>query len=126
MNGEQRVDTTLPVTHRYEHDREHDWRALERFADLATRAGQPITADDYVFTWKMMQSKFIVATSLLRKTLQAKKFHPNKAAPHAHRARWRLSIFRCTTHGTARKLRETIISAKAADRRYRPRRQVRR
>ena len=32
-------DASLPIFHRYEHDREHDWESLERFADLATRAG---------------------------------------------------------------------------------------
>ena len=49
MNDERRADATLPTAHRYEHDREHDWEALERFADLATRAGHPVSADDFMW-----------------------------------------------------------------------------
>ena len=49
MNDNQFVDATLPIVHRYEHDREHDWKALERFADLATRAGHPVAADDFMW-----------------------------------------------------------------------------
>ena len=49
MNNERRVDATLPIAHRYEHDREHDWAALERFADLATRAGHSIVAGDFMW-----------------------------------------------------------------------------
>jgi len=49
MNDNQFVDATLPIVHRYEHDREHDWKALEQFADLATRAGHPVAADDFMW-----------------------------------------------------------------------------
>ena len=49
MNDERRVDATLPIAHRNEHDREHDWEALERFADLATRSGHPVAADDFMW-----------------------------------------------------------------------------
>ena len=47
--NERPADATLPIAHRYEHDREHDWRALERFADLATRAGNPVAVDDFMW-----------------------------------------------------------------------------
>ncbi|MGD9794570.1 MAG: hypothetical protein AB7V43_13920 [Acidimicrobiia bacterium] len=49
MNGERRVDATLPVGHRYEHDREHDWLALERFADLASRTGLDVAVGDFMW-----------------------------------------------------------------------------
>jgi len=49
MNSNQFVDATLPTARRYEHDREHDWKALERFGDLATRAGHPVAADDFMW-----------------------------------------------------------------------------
>ena len=49
MNDDQRVHATLPIAHRYEHHREHDWEALERFADLATRAGHSVAADDFMW-----------------------------------------------------------------------------
>ena len=42
-------DATHPIAHRYEHDREHDWAALERFADLATRSGIAVSADDFMW-----------------------------------------------------------------------------
>ena len=45
MSDERVVADTLPIAHRYEHDREHDWAALERFADLATRSGLTVSAD---------------------------------------------------------------------------------
>ena len=49
MSDERCSDTSLPISHRHEHDREHDWEPLERFADLATRAGQPVAADDFMW-----------------------------------------------------------------------------
>ena len=49
MNVERRVERTLPIAHRYEHEREHDWQALERFTDLATRAGHPVAVDDFMW-----------------------------------------------------------------------------
>ena len=49
MNDDRRVKSTLPIAHRYAHDREHDWQALERFADLATRAGHPVSADEFMW-----------------------------------------------------------------------------
>lgn len=49
MNDGQGVDATLLITHRYEHDRARDWAALERFADLATRSGLAISADDFMW-----------------------------------------------------------------------------
>ena len=49
MSNERRSVTSLPIAHRYEHDREHDWEPLERLADLATRAGQPVAADDFMW-----------------------------------------------------------------------------
>ena len=49
MSEERASDTSLPITHRYDHDREHDWEPLNRLADLATRAGHPVAAD--YFMW---------------------------------------------------------------------------
>jgi hypothetical protein len=49
MSDERGVAATLPIAHRYEHDREHDWAALERFADLATRSGLTVSADDFMW-----------------------------------------------------------------------------
>ena len=49
MSDERALAATLPIAHRYEHDREHDWVALERFADLATRSGLPVSADDFMW-----------------------------------------------------------------------------
>ena len=49
MNDERRIDAAHPIAHRYEHDREHDWVALERFADLATRSGLAVSADDFMW-----------------------------------------------------------------------------
>ena len=48
MSDERAVADTLPIAHRYEHDREHDWAALERFADLATRSGLTVSADEFI------------------------------------------------------------------------------
>ena len=49
MNDERAIVATCPIAHRYEHDREHDWAALERFADLATRSGLAVSADDFMW-----------------------------------------------------------------------------
>ena len=49
MTDERAVAATLPIAHRYEHDRERDWAALERFADLATRSGVEVSADDFMW-----------------------------------------------------------------------------
>ena len=49
MNDERAVVATCPIAHRYEHDREHDWASLERFADLATRSGVAVCADDFMW-----------------------------------------------------------------------------
>ena len=49
MNDERAVVATLPIAHRYEHDREHDWAALEPFANIATRSGQAVSADDFMW-----------------------------------------------------------------------------
>jgi hypothetical protein len=49
MNDEQAVLAACLIAHRYEHDREHDWAALERFADLATRSGFAVSADDFMW-----------------------------------------------------------------------------
>ena len=49
MSDDRVVAATLPIAHRYEHDREHDWAALERFADLATRSGLTVSADDFMW-----------------------------------------------------------------------------
>ena len=49
MSDERAVAATLPIAHRYEHDREHDWAALERFADLATRSGLTVSADEFMW-----------------------------------------------------------------------------
>jgi hypothetical protein len=49
MNDEQAFVATCPIAHRYELDREHDWAALERFADLATRSGLAVSADDFMW-----------------------------------------------------------------------------
>lgn len=49
MSNERAVAATLPIAHRYEHDPEHDWAALERFADLATRSGLSVSADDFMW-----------------------------------------------------------------------------
>jgi hypothetical protein len=49
MSDERSAAATLPLAHRYEHDREHDWVALERFADLATRSGINVSADDFMW-----------------------------------------------------------------------------
>ena len=49
MNDERAIVATCPIAHRYEHDREHDWAALERFADLATRSGFAVSADDFMW-----------------------------------------------------------------------------
>ena len=47
--NEGSADATLPIAHRYEHNREHDWQALERFADLAARASHPVAVDDFMW-----------------------------------------------------------------------------
>ena len=49
MSDERAVAAALPIAHRYEHDREHDWAALARFADLATRSGLSVSADDFMW-----------------------------------------------------------------------------
>ena len=49
MSDDRGVVATLPIAHRYEHDRQHDWVALERFADLATRSGLAVSADDFMW-----------------------------------------------------------------------------
>ena len=49
MSDDRDRAATLPIAHRYEHDREHDWTALERFADLAKRSGLAIAADDFMW-----------------------------------------------------------------------------
>ncbi len=49
MNDERAVVASCPIAHRYEHDREHDWTALERFADLATRSGLAVAADEFMW-----------------------------------------------------------------------------
>ena len=49
MSNERSMAATVPIAHRYEHDREHDWAALERFADLATRSGLTVSADEFIW-----------------------------------------------------------------------------
>lgn len=49
MTSENRRDPTLPISHRHEHDRQHDWVPLERFAEVATSAGHPVAADDFMW-----------------------------------------------------------------------------
>ena len=49
MSDERGVVATLPIAHRYQHDRQHDWVALERFADLATGAGINFSADNFMW-----------------------------------------------------------------------------
>ena len=49
MSDKRALSSTLPISHRYEHDRDHDWAALERFADLATRSGLTVSADDFMW-----------------------------------------------------------------------------
>ena len=48
MNDEPAVVATCPIAHRYEHDRDQDWAALERFADLAIQSGLDVSADDFM------------------------------------------------------------------------------
>ena len=49
MSDGRAMPATLPIAHRYEHDREHDWAPLERFANLATRSGHTLCADDFMW-----------------------------------------------------------------------------
>ena len=49
MSDDRDRAATLPIAHRYEHDREHDWTALEQFADLAKRSGLAISADNFMW-----------------------------------------------------------------------------
>lgn len=49
MTSENRRDPTLPISHRHEHDREHDWAPLERFAEVATSTGHALAADDFMW-----------------------------------------------------------------------------
>ena len=49
MNDESRLTTTLPIAHRWAHDRARDWVPLERFADLATRSGRSIAVRDFMW-----------------------------------------------------------------------------
>ena len=49
MTDESRGDPALPVSHRHEHDRQHDWLPLERFAEVAMSAGHPMAADDFMW-----------------------------------------------------------------------------
>ena len=49
MSDERVVAANLPIDRRYEHDREHYWAALERFAHLAARSGLLVSADDFMW-----------------------------------------------------------------------------
>ena len=49
MSDRRAMPATLPIAHGYEHDREHDWAPLERFANLATRSGHTVCADDFMW-----------------------------------------------------------------------------
>ena len=49
MSDGRGMPATLPIAHRYEHDREHDWVPLERFANLATRSSHTVCADDFMW-----------------------------------------------------------------------------
>ena len=49
MSDERRVAATVPHAYRHEHDRAHDWAALECFADLATRSSLVVSADDLMW-----------------------------------------------------------------------------
>ena len=39
---------TVPTGHRYEHDQDRDWLALERFAVAASPSGSEVNADDFM------------------------------------------------------------------------------
>ena len=46
---EQRTTSTVPIAHRYEHDRERDWLPLERFAELSSQSAAELDADDFMW-----------------------------------------------------------------------------
>ncbi|MCB1001713.1 MAG: hypothetical protein KDB40_20650 [Acidimicrobiales bacterium] len=46
---EQRITFTVPIAHRYEHDRERDWLPLERFAELSSHSTAELDADDFMW-----------------------------------------------------------------------------
>jgi len=46
---DEQLEPTLPIAHRHEHVRERDWRPLERFAEVSSRSGSPVNADDFMW-----------------------------------------------------------------------------
>ncbi len=41
--------TSIPTAYRHEHDRERDWLPLERFAEVSSRSGSRLSADDFMW-----------------------------------------------------------------------------
>ena len=39
----------VPSRYRYDHDRGHDWAALDRFAEVASAAGVAVSADEFMW-----------------------------------------------------------------------------
>lgn len=42
-------ETSIPTAYRYVHDRERDWLPLERFAEVSSRSGSQLSADDFMW-----------------------------------------------------------------------------
>lgn len=42
-------ETSVPTAYRYVHDRERDWLPLERFAEVSSRSGSQLSADDFMW-----------------------------------------------------------------------------
>lgn len=42
---EQGIGSTIPIAHRYEHDCERDWLALERILELSSQSAVEVDAD---------------------------------------------------------------------------------